>query len=171
MLREGRQVPMTTVAHEAGVGIGTLYRHYPGREDLLHALTERSFRMVLAAAESATAREGRALDALDWFLQRTIEHRAQLVLPLHGGPARLTDEAEALRRRVHAAISRLLERGRREGSVRPDVTAGDVVVFGAMLAQPLSDATRWDDAARRQKALFLIGISAPVAADGSDDLL
>jgi AcrR family transcriptional regulator len=37
VLREGRQVPMGTIAADAGVGIGTLYRRYPNREALLEA--------------------------------------------------------------------------------------------------------------------------------------
>ena len=43
LLREGRQASMATIAAEAGVGVGTLYRRYPSREALLSALTERSF--------------------------------------------------------------------------------------------------------------------------------
>lgn len=166
MLREGRHVPMTTIAGDAGVGVGTLYRHYPSREDLLHALTERSFGMVLAVAESAAARPGRALDALDWFFDRTIEHRAQLVLPLHGGPTELRPESRTLRDGVHAAIARILERGRADGTVRADVTTADVVTFGATLAQPLSSVPDWDRVARRQKQLFLLGLSAPLVDPG-----
>jgi AcrR family transcriptional regulator len=45
--RDGEKVPMATIADEAGVGIGTLYRHYPTRPALLAALTLRSFHLVL----------------------------------------------------------------------------------------------------------------------------
>ena len=41
--RDGERVPMATIAEAAGVGIGTLYRHYPTRPALLAALTLRSF--------------------------------------------------------------------------------------------------------------------------------
>ena len=51
--REGIRVRMSTIAEDAGVGIGTLYRHFPTREDLLNYLTHRSFEMVLANARSA----------------------------------------------------------------------------------------------------------------------
>ena len=51
--REGIRVRMSTIAEDAGVGIGTLYRHFPTREDLLNHLTHRSFEMVLANARSA----------------------------------------------------------------------------------------------------------------------
>jgi AcrR family transcriptional regulator len=53
VLREDRHVPMGTIAADAGVGIGTLYRRYPNREALLKALTLRAFHLVLECAESA----------------------------------------------------------------------------------------------------------------------
>ena len=48
--REGPRVPMATIAAEAGVGIGTLYRHFSSRDDLLDYLTNVSFGQVLANA-------------------------------------------------------------------------------------------------------------------------
>ncbi|MGH8921324.1 MAG: TetR family transcriptional regulator, partial [Actinomycetes bacterium] len=53
--REGAAVPMATVAADAGVGVGTVYRHYPSREALLGALTVRSFQLVLEAARRAAS--------------------------------------------------------------------------------------------------------------------
>ena len=51
--REGPRVPMATIAADAGVGIGTLYRHFPSREDLLDYLTHVSFEQVLDNAQAA----------------------------------------------------------------------------------------------------------------------
>ena len=48
--REGARVPMATIAADAGVGIGTLYRHFPTRGELLEFLTHRSFERLLANA-------------------------------------------------------------------------------------------------------------------------
>ena len=48
--RDGERVPMARIADEAGVGIGTLYHHYPTRSALLAALTLRSFNLVLQHA-------------------------------------------------------------------------------------------------------------------------
>lgn len=159
VLREGRQVPMATIAEEAGVGVGTLYRRYPTREALLAALTARSFAMVLTLAEQAAGRPGPAILGVEDFFDGTIEQRDQLVLPLHGGPSTLTSEAKSSQSGVHDAVGRLLERGRLDGTVRADVTPLDVVVFGAMLAQPLSQAPGWPEAARRQKVIFLAGLA------------
>ncbi len=162
MLRHGRHVPMAMIATEAGVGVGTLYRRYATREALLDALTERSFRLVLAAAEKAAEERGSGLDGIGQFLDRTIDHRAELVLPLHSGPGDLSPETAAVQAEVHGAIGLILARGRSDHSVRDDVTTSDVVIFGAMLAQPLTPS--WTRLARRQKALFLRGL-APVVAE------
>ncbi len=161
MLRHGQNVPMATIAAEAGVGVATLYRRYATREALLEALTERSFRLVLEVAVEAASHAGSGLAAVSWFLERTLEHRAELVLPLHGGPTDLPAGTVAVRAAVHRTLGLLLARGREDGSVRADVTPADVVVFGAMIAQPL--APGWERAARRQKALFLRGLSPPLA--------
>jgi len=161
MLRDGQNVPMATIAAEAGVGVATLYRRYATREALLAALTERSFRMVLEVAVEAASHAGSGLEAVSWFLDRTLEHRAELVLPLHGGPTDLPAGTVAVRAAVHRTLGLLLARGRKDGSVRADVTPADVVVFGAMIAQPL--APGWERAARRQKALFLRGLSPSLA--------
>jgi AcrR family transcriptional regulator len=167
MLREGRHVPMATIATEAGVGVGTLYRRYPTREALLEALTERSFRMVLAAAQEASMQDGTALSGLDLFFEQTIAHRHELILPLHGGPVDLSPGARAVRAQLHDALARLLERGRSDGSVQDDVTTRDVVMLGAMLAQPLPGIREWASIARRQKQLFLRGIAGAVVGEQS----
>ncbi len=164
MLRQGRQVPMATIAAEAGVGVGTLYRRYATREALLDALTERSFRLVLAAAQDAADRGGSGLEGIGRFLDLTIDHRAELVLPLHSGPGDLPPVTAAVQGEVHRTLALLLARGRADHSIREDVTTSDVVIFGAMLAQPLTPA--WTRPARRQKTLFLGGL-APVVADPS----
>ena len=158
--REGLKVPIATIAADAGVGVGTLYRHFPDRADLLAALTERSFGLVLVQARAAAEADGAAIDAVAAFLEATIGHRAELVLPLHGGPATLDARSAALRDAVHAQLRRILRRGRDDGTVRADLTAADLVVFGAMLAQPLPHVADWDRVARRQARIFLAGLGA-----------
>jgi AcrR family transcriptional regulator len=165
VLREGEQVPMATIAAEASVGVGTLYRRYPTREALLSALTERAFQLVLTCAREAEVRHEPGLTSLDRFLDAVIARRGQLVLPLHGGPTELSPQTLAIRTQVHATLGRILQRGRCDGSIRADATAADVVVHGAMLAQPLPTAENWDRIARRQKSIFLAGLSAHRPAD------
>jgi len=157
--REGVGVPIATIAADAGVGVGTLYRRYPSREALLAALTLRSFRLVLDAAQSAADRTDSGMAALRGFIEQTIEHGPELVLPMHGGPVSLDEDAVALRSEVHATIEKVLRRGRQDGTIRADVTAFDIIVFGALLAQPLPHVPDWKSAAWRQAEIYFDGLA------------
>jgi AcrR family transcriptional regulator len=159
MLREGRQAAMATIAAEAGLGIGTLYRRYPNREALLDALTHRSFQLLLEVAREAETRQPSALMCLSWWWDRVIDLRDQLVLPMGGGPPPMSTETLTVRSELHQSLQRLLERGQREGSIRADIGIRDVILFGAMLVMPLPGAEDWARVARRQKEIFLDGLS------------
>jgi AcrR family transcriptional regulator len=158
--RDGPHVPMAVVAAAAGVGIGTLYRRYPNREALLDALTRRSFRLVLDNARAAAAWPGTGLDALAHFFGLTIASRGELILPLHGGPDPVTDATRSVRDEVHRTLQEIVDRGRRDGTVRADATTRDVVYFGALLAQPLAAAEGWDDIAHRLQQVYVDGLAA-----------
>jgi len=157
--REGAGVPLATIAADAGLGVGTLYRRYPSREALLAALTLRSFRLVLDAAQNAASSTGTGIDALRRFIDQTIDHGPELVLPMHGGPVPLNEDTVALRSEVHATLEKVLRRGRRDGSIRAGVTAFDIIVFGALLAQPLPHVPDWRSAARRQARIYFDGLA------------
>jgi AcrR family transcriptional regulator len=159
VLREGRHVPMATIAADAGVGIGTLYRRYPSREALLEALTLRAFRLVLECAKDAEDQDAPGLASLSSFLDCVISHRDELVLPLHGGPVPVDPDTLAARSRVHQALRRLLDRGCRDGSIRADATTQDIIVLGAMLAQQLPNNPDSDQTSQRLKAIFLDGLA------------
>lgn len=151
---------MATIADEAGVGIGTLYRHYPTRLALLSALTRRSFNLVLRHARAAAVSDDPAPAALTQFFEQTIAARNEFVLPLHGGPVIDNDEIAALQTEIRNLLERVLARGRSDGTIRPDATPNDIIITGAMLAQPLPHAPDWDQLARRQATIFITGLAA-----------
>ena len=156
--REGPRMSMATIAADAGVGIGTLYRHFPSREDLLNFLTHRSFEQVLANARAAESDGTTASDALRRFIEAAIAQREELVLPLHGGSPVTVPETLAVREQVHRALQRIIERGRSDGTISQDVTPRDVVVLGAMLAQPRQSDPGWDATCRRLLATYVNGL-------------
>jgi AcrR family transcriptional regulator len=158
--RDGERVPMATIADEAGVGIGTLYRHYPTRPALLAALTLRSFNLVLEHARAAALSDEPAPAALAQFLEQTIEARDEFVLPLHGGPVIHDDEIAALQTEIRSLLEQVLARGRRDRTIRPDTTPNDIIITGAMLAQPLPHTADWDRLAGRQARIFIAGLAA-----------
>jgi AcrR family transcriptional regulator len=158
--RHGEKVPMASIAHDARVGIGTLYRHYPARADLLAALERRSYEIVLGNARAAVDNRRSAIAALGLFLERTISSRHDLILPLHGGPVSLDEPTVAVRTEISNLIEQVLSRGRDDGTIRDDATAVDVIITGALLAQPLPHAADWDQLAARQARIFLDGPAA-----------
>jgi AcrR family transcriptional regulator len=157
--REGLRVPMATIAADAGVGIGTLYRHFPTREDLLGHLTHASFERVLGNAQAAEASAATAAEALRLFIEAAISQRNELMLPLHGGPPPSRSRTRGVREQVHRVVQQIIDRGRADGTITRDVTPHDVVVFGAMLAQPRESDPAWDATCRRLLATFLAGLA------------
>ncbi len=152
-------MPMATIAEQAGVGIGTLYRHYPTRSALLAALTLRSFHLVLEHARTAALSEEPVPATLARFFEQTIAARNELILPLHGGPVIDDETIATVRAEIRSLLEQVLARGRREGTIRADVTPLDVIIAGAMLAQPLPQTTDWDQLARRQADIFVAGLA------------
>ena len=158
--RGGPHVSLATIASDAGVGIGTLYRHFRTREDLLNFLAHRSFEQVLSNVHAAEREGTTASDALRRFIEAAVAQRNELVLPLHGGPAVTAPETLAVRDQVHRAVERIIERGRVDGTIGEETTPRDVVVFGAMLAQPRQPDPEWDATCRRLLATYLNGLRA-----------
>lgn len=158
--RDGERVPLATIADDAGVGIGTLYRHYPSRSALLAALVLRSFGLVLDHARAAAAEsEKSATAAITRFYEQTIAARDDLILPLHGGPVIRDERITALQAEIRQLLGHVLARGRRDGTIRRDVTANDIIITGAMLAQPVPHADDWDRLARRQAGIYVAGLA------------
>jgi AcrR family transcriptional regulator len=133
LLDAGREVfaedpgaPFEEIARRAGVGIGTLYRHFPTRDALVEVIYAEHIDEVLAAAEEAADAEN-AWDGLVAFLERVLELQARN-LPLrdvflrHGADAALAER----RRLIQPALVRLVARGREQGVVRDDFTLGDL---------------------------------------------
>ena len=149
---------MGTIAADAGVGVGTLYRHFPTRDHLLGHLTHRSFEQVLANARAAESGGPTAIEGLRLFIDAAISQRNELVLPLHGGPPPTSPATKALRSEIHRILRRIIERGVDDGSLRPGITPHDIIVFGAMLAQPRLPDPGWDATCRRLLATYLRGL-------------
>ena len=164
--REGPRVPMATIAADAGVGIGTLYRHFATREDLLGYLTHASFEQVLVNAETAEAEGATGTDALRCFIEAAISQRNELVLPLHGGPRPSWPRTLAVREQVRVVVERIIGRGRADGTITAEVSPQDVIALGAMLAQPRPADPAWDATCRRLLATYLAGLGCPDPGPG-----
>lgn len=156
--RDGEKVPMAQIAERADVGIGTVYRHFPTREDLLGALVHRSFGLALDNARAAAAQPGPALDGIRYFFMATLRDRDRFVLPLHGGPPVFTPDTRARQADVRTALGSLLERGKAAGELRADLTPEDLIVASSLLSRPLPGTGDWDRLAHRQIELMIGGL-------------
>jgi AcrR family transcriptional regulator len=163
--RDGERVPMAQIAERAGVGVGTVYRHFPTREELLGALVHRSFGLALDNARAAAAHPGSALEGVRRFFLATSRDRERFVLPLHGGPPVFTPATRERQADVRTVLRTLLERGQATGELRADLTPEDLIVAASLLSRPLPGTGDWERLARRQIDLMIHGLGAtrPIA--------
>ncbi|MBB1152412.1 TetR/AcrR family transcriptional regulator [Amycolatopsis dendrobii] len=167
MLREGRHVPLATIAAEAGLGIGTLYRSYADRDALLQALEHRAYGLLNNLLDQIDD-DSTGLEQVRRYLEGTVDIADQLVLPLHGAPPLVTPEAVAARKSIYRRLEFFLATGREDGSIRGPVNATDLIAFSTLLTQPKASVLDWTHLARRQIAHFLNGLAAegPIEVPG-----
>ncbi|MEV6007821.1 TetR family transcriptional regulator [Streptomyces sp. NPDC051976] len=147
--RHGPEVGIDEIAAAAGVAVGTLYRHFPTRTDLVAAVVAEYVARVADDAEAVLARVAagaRAADELTAFLGRVAEtaaiHRAGKAT------ARTLGEEPADRPcedRGAAAVSAVIRAGQSEGDIHPDVTLADIYLLSATAPTGQSPAAlaRW----------------------------
>ena len=157
--RDGEKVPIAQIAEHAGVGVGTVYRHFPTREDLLGGLVYRSFGLAVDNARAAAAHPGSALEGVRAFLLATLRDRERFVLPLHGGPAIFTPATRERQGQVRTVLRGLIERGQGAEELRADLTPEDLIVAASLLSRPLPGTGDWERLARRQIDLMISGLA------------
>jgi AcrR family transcriptional regulator len=162
----GVEASLEEIARRAGVGVGTLYRHFPNRDALVEAVFERRIGEFVAIAEAAVA-EPDGWAALTGMLEGTLAVQAGdrmlkdvfLRSPPDAGPVH---QARAEMRRLFEAV---LERAHAQGSLRDDFAFPDLALLFWSFA-PLMDATA--DAApnawRRHLHWLLDGLRADAAS-------
>jgi AcrR family transcriptional regulator len=162
---DGIEVPVEEIARRASVGMGTLYRHFPAKEDLIDAVLEEAFDEFVRAAEQALAEED-PWDGFRGFLERAfalhVEHRGLkdiLATRVHGRA-----RAEAMRTRMRPLLRRLIERAQEQGTLRADFKPEDMpLIFwsGGRVVEATSAVA--PDFWRRYVGLLLDGLRADAA--------
>jgi len=157
----GSDAPMEAIAREAGVGVGTLYRHFPKRVDVVEALYKADVDLLVAAAGQALAHpdpwEGLA-GWLDAYVRYSMNKKV-LLEALRDAFSKNPELKLTSRERILAALSQVLGRAQEAGAVRDDVTADDLV---SLLWAVCPNAS--EPQSRRVLALVLDGLRRQPAA-------
>lgn len=155
----GQQVSLEAVAWQAGVGIGTLYRHFPTREALFEAVYRHEVDH-LAELAVELSQGGDPVDALRTWLHANV----RLVATKKGMIAALQEAAQAsseLRayslERLTDAVALLLDRGVEAQTLRSDISADELLrtLLGIFYAQGVAD---WQTSALRLVDVFVDGL-------------
>jgi AcrR family transcriptional regulator len=136
---QGVGASMEAIAKEAGVGVGTLYRHFPKRIDVVEAVYRDDVDVLVATAERGlTALD--PWDALEAWLRAYVEYgQAKRVLlnELHEAFEKNPHLKVASRERVTAAAGKVLKRAQEAGAARTDIDGSDLMqIVSPMCTSP-----------------------------------
>ncbi|OBA61588.1 TetR family transcriptional regulator [Mycobacterium sp. 1100029.7] len=155
---QGQPVSLESIARDAGVGIGTLYRHFANREALVEAIYRTELAEVAAAAGQLLEKQPPKIALRCWmdryagFVAAKREMAESLTALFNAGAV----EPSQTRDRIVGAVDLLLRAGAADGSLRADVPAEDVVssLLGIFL---VSSSPQQTD---RMLDLLVAGVSA-----------
>ncbi len=156
----GLDATLNEVAHHDGLGVGTVYRRFPTKEELFEAIFEDAIDEVAAVADTGLEFDD-SWQGFSWFVeemcQRTATDRG--LREILYGKCSCGNRVEAARTRLVPKIAKLVERAQKDGYLRPGISDTDMPILG-MLAGTVSefaghvDADLW----RRYVAIFMDGL-------------
>mgnify|MGYP001362517916 CR=1 FL=1 len=149
---EGLEVPIDEIARRAGLGVGTLYRHFPTKEALFAAIVIGRLQRVIEEAHGRTQAPDPA-EAFFGFVAYLAEESAKKKDFLHALASSGFDVRRAMgdvKAELSRVMGKILKRAQDAGAVRKDVDASEVL---ALVAATSSSIERLGPGARRQQRL------------------
>ena len=140
----GPDVSLEEIARRAGVGIGTLYRHFPTRDDMVEAVYRRELKQISDAAAHLLATRP-AGEALHQWLRLLVDYMAtkKVIAPALGSLTSGSALYESSGTLIKAAVAELVENAIEAGDIRSDVEPIDVIQALAGFAMAVS-APGWE---------------------------
>ena len=135
----GLEATLNDVAHHAGVGVGTVYRRFATKDELLEAIFEDGIDQVVELAKEALAVED-SWDGFVWF----VEHLCELTATDRGLREMVCSKAyggyrvECARLRLDPHVSQVVERALDDGHIRPEICSTDMPILN-MLAGTVAE--------------------------------
>jgi AcrR family transcriptional regulator len=161
----GPDASLEAVAKRAGVGIGTLYRHFPTREAVFDAVYRREVDQLAELAErlsnEAEPVEAEPVEALRRWLHanvRLVATKKGMVAALALAAHRPSELHAYSADRLTKAVGSLLERAAKAGEIRADVTAGDLLRALVGMSYNVYDTPDWRKTALRLADIFVDGL-------------
>jgi AcrR family transcriptional regulator len=157
----GAEAPLEEVTRRAGVGIGTLYRHFPTREALIAAVYAREIGQLAASADALLA-ERSAGEALEAWLNLLIDYMAtkRVVAPaLRADPGEGSKLYASSGATILPTLERLTEAARAAGDIRTDIGFEDILRMMSGLSIGY-EQPGWDAGARRLLSVMMAGLRA-----------
>jgi AcrR family transcriptional regulator len=161
---QGADAPISAVAGWAGVGMGTLYRRYGSKTELLQRLCVMAMEQAIEAADDALGADD-PWAGLCGYIRACVEMRSGALASL-AGQIEVTDEMRGTARRSMARTREVVDRARRAGRLRADVSALDIAwlieQFSRRAPDPV-DPEEERNVRARLLAIALDGLRAPTA--------
>lgn len=137
-VERGVDAPLDEVARRAGVGTGTLYRHFPDRRSLLVAVVLDALTTTQRVADEALSGHADPFQALAAYMHAMLDQRVAAVIPLALGRVDFADPHLRTAREDSAlAMQRLIDAAHEAGTLAPDVTFADIGMMLVRLSRPL----------------------------------
>jgi AcrR family transcriptional regulator len=159
ILEIGREPSRDAVAERAGIGIATLYRHFPDRQALLRAVALDALDRTIEQGNAALESSATGAEAVRGYLHAAIDAGLGVVNVVHP----LLDDTDWPDRTVAArdVLDRLIAAARRDGAIGDDLTATDLALAAIRFCRPLAiglDPTDDRAIAHRQLDCYLDGL-------------
>ena len=156
--RQGANASLEEIAKQAGVGTGTLYRHFPTRDELIEGVYRNEVEK-LAAAAARFAETMSPLEALRAWMLLLVDYIAakHIIAPalntIAGGPSRLHEGSRTM---IQGAIDELVKRAKRSGDLRRDLDAYDLL-RALIGVSHVGSGADWQQSARRLVDILIAG--------------
>jgi AcrR family transcriptional regulator len=163
--RAGLKAPIEAIAKRAGVGVGTVCRHFPTKQALIEAVLTSLYESLLADAQAALEQDDAGAAFLAFFEAVTaFQSRHRALAEQMATDVALPASEESLRLALHDAITEIVARAQAAGAVRADIGPADVAMLFSGVAHATSTLGPLEPALRERYMRIVLDGLRPVDA-------